>query len=83
MKKIRYVELVELLAKKTNLKKEDVRNVMDNFINEVHQLKDEGDKLYLRKLGKFEVVTMKAKEIELNNKMQHIPERKMIRFRNS
>jgi nucleoid DNA-binding protein len=81
MKKIQYVALIEILSEKTGFPKENVRKIMDTFIDEVKSLEEVGDKIYLRKLGKFEVIKMKQKVIELNNRKQKIPERNKLRFR--
>jgi len=81
MKKVNYITLIEMLSEKTGLTKKEVRSVMDSFIEEIKSLKEVGDKIYLRKLGKFEIVKMKSKLVSLNNKVEKIPDRNKLKFK--
>jgi len=81
MKKLNYITLIEVISEKTGIEKKKVRQVLDELIEEVKSLKEVGDKIYLRKLGKFEIVKMKSKIIFLNDKAEKIPERKKLKFK--
>jgi len=83
MKKIRYAQLVEDLAKETNNTKKNVRTIMDAFIEKVKSLEHPGDKLYLRKLGKFEIIRMRERIMTLNNKKEKLPSRDVLKFKKS
>jgi len=86
MIKTTYISLIEKISADTNLNKKTVRKVMDSFISAVLNLKDEGDTLYLKNLGKFTVKKRAQRIIKLNKegdkvKEEIIPERLAITFK--
>jgi len=83
VKKIIYTQLIEELAKETNNEKRNVRAIMDAFIEKVKSLEHLHDKIYLRNLGKFEIVRMKARMMSLNGKKEKIPARNILKFKKS
>ena len=83
MIKLNYLSLIEKISQKDSIDKQTVRKVMDSFIDEIYKLKNPGDKIYLRGLGKFEIVKMKSKVMMLNNKKEKIPARNKLKFKAS
>lgn len=80
MKKTNYIVLVEQLAETTGYDKRTVREIMDAFIDKVRSLKDEGDSIVLKKLGKFEIRRRNKKQTKLNGKTLTIGPRRALYF---
>ena len=81
MLKFNFRQLIEEISEEYNMAKQDVRNVFEGVTKRFMQLKDVGDKLYIKNIGTFEVIERKEKMTYLNNKKQVIPKRKVIIYK--
>ncbi|MBX3144830.1 MAG: HU family DNA-binding protein [Trueperaceae bacterium] len=60
-KTVSKADLVDLVAKSTDLKKKDVKNVMDSMLDRISASLDKGSKVQLTGFGTFEVRKRKAR----------------------
>lgn len=60
-KTVSKADLVDLVAKSTDLKKKDVKNVMDSMLDRISASLDKGSKVQLTGFGTFEVRRRKAR----------------------
>lgn len=75
--------LIQKISQKTGLHPNEVRNVVQQFLDDITDTLASGDRLEFRDFGVFEIVTRKQK-IGRNPKNAHvpivIPERKAVKF---
>ncbi len=76
-------DLINIIAKRSGLKKEDVKNAMEISIEEIQNALKKGESVGFLGFGVFEVKKV-AKRVGMNPKTKErvdIPSRKQVKFR--
>lgn len=78
-----FTEIIESISKKTNTGKDQVHNVLTEFLNTVSAEAFAGNDVKIKGFGKFSMKTSKERVAKVAGKEYNVPAKKVLKFKAS
>jgi len=79
------LEIIDYLAKKSDVKKKDITFIVDRFLGEIKKSVNDGEKVEIRGFGTFHPEIKKARKVHspIANKIVDVPQKQTLGFKPS